>query len=118
MKLDMDCVRDILLAVESATLEDRITIDWLAERLPAHTSGELQYTGLKLGEGGFLNLITVEMQGSYLPGIKVICDMTYQGHELLSNIRTPTNWAKTKEIGGKIGAFGLRNCIHKRKRQW
>ncbi len=107
MKLDMDCVRDILLAVEDASFDERMTLEWLSEKLPDWSEEELHYACLKLEEGGLLTLMTTDSHMFYLPGIKVIISMTYQGHEFLANIKESTNWKKTKEIGGKIGAFGI-----------
>jgi len=108
MKLEIDCVRDILLAVEDASFDERMTLDWLSKKLPDWSIEELHYTCLKLGEGGLLDLMTIDPHMSYLPGIKVIISMTYQGHEFLSSIKSPTNWEKTKKIGGDVGAFGIK----------
>ena len=107
MVLDPDCVRDILLEVESLGFDECLTIDLLNERLPAYNHDQLEYTCLMLENGGFLELMTVDMLGRNLPGVKLIQCLTYKGHEFLSNIHKDVIWAGVKSISGKIGAASL-----------
>lgn len=43
MKLNPDCIRDILVTVESTEYNSAYTIDKLHEKLPAYTVEELNY---------------------------------------------------------------------------
>lgn len=107
MELNPDCIRDVLLTVESAPFDERITLKYLQEKCPAYTSDELTYTCLKLEEGGYLDIITVRISGSQFPSIKSINSLTFCGHEFLNNIREKTTWEKTKTVAGKVGSFSL-----------
>lgn len=108
MKLDHDCVRDILLAVEDCGFDERINLNTLEQKLPTYPEEQLWYTCLKLEEGGYLELITVPMIRMPMPGIKQIKGLTYQGHEFLDSIREKKNWEKTKHVAQKAGVFSLK----------
>lgn len=108
MILDSDCVRDVLLAVESCDFGERITLDVIGKKLPDYSNEQLWYTCLKLGEGGYLDLVTFSMLRMTMPGIKQINRLTYQGHEFLNSVRENKNWAKVKDIAGKAGVFSLK----------
>lgn len=101
MKLDHDCVRDLLLTIEEkSTLTDVLTDGDLfsSERLEKYDEDELYYTLLKVNEAGFLNANVM-----ILPDYKsaVVQSLTYEGHSFLDNIRDNKVWEKTKE---KIGS--------------
>lgn len=108
MVLDADCVRDVLLAVESCEFGERITLNTLRKKIPNYGEEQLWYTCLKLEEGGYLDLTTITMMRMPMPGIKQINGLTYQGHEFLNSIRENKNWTKTKDIAKKAGAFSLK----------
>lgn len=103
MKLDLDCVRDILLAVEKCPFNQTLNVDKLSAQLPDYDEETIWYACLKMGEGGLLNIITINLMGSMLPGINKITGMTYQGHEFLNAVRTPKVWRAGKAILGKVG---------------
>lgn len=98
MQLNPECVRDVLLAIESADIHQRITLDWLAGKIN-YDNDELWYTCIKLSEAGFLEVNTTRQIRSPLPIISIIRGLTYQGHEFLNEIRDDTSWGKIKEIG-------------------
>lgn len=107
MKLNLDCIRDILLIVESNNFGAYMTLDCLSKKLPIYSRDELHYCCLKLHEGNYLELLTVNMSGTHLPEIKSIFDLTLEGHEFLGNIKNDTNWNKTKTIAKEVGSFSL-----------
>ena len=104
MTLDNDCIREILLTVESRPFNECLTLSGLVEKLPQYSEETLWYTCLKLEEGGLLNLVTVTLPGYGMPSIKEINDMTFKGHEFLSNIHDSKVWSGIKSIAAKIGA--------------
>lgn len=106
MKLNPECIRDILLAVESMNYGEIWTINHLIERLPNYTEDELQYHCVKLHEAGFLDAITGKTLRSPVQ-IARIKDLTYSGHQLLADIRSDTTWNKTKEIAKSVGSESL-----------
>lgn len=106
MVLNPDCVRDVLLCVENCGFGERLNLIRLHERLPDYTEEDLCYTCLKLEEGGYLDLMTVQGKGTLL--VKQINDLTYSGHEFLNTIREDGNWGKVKDVAKKAGVFSLK----------
>lgn len=106
MKLNPDCIRDILITVESMNYGDVWTINHLMERLPDYTEDELQYHCVKLHEGGYLDAITARTLRSPVQ-IARINDLTYNGHQFLADIRSDNNWNKVKEVAQNVGAGSI-----------
>ena len=103
MKLDIAYVRDILLYVESLPFNSVATIDKLHESYPQYTEENISYNCLKLIEAGYIDGITIPMMRSYLPGIKCITCMTFEGHQFLETLRPETVFEKTKNTLSSIG---------------
>ena len=106
MKLNTDCIRDILIAVESIPYGSIWTMDNIEEVLPDYTSEELEYHLIKLHEAGYLDIVTLQLLGSPLQ-VARIKDLTYEGHQFLADIRSDTTWNKTKEIAKSVGSTSL-----------
>ena len=85
MRLDIDCVRDVLMAVEQKGFGQSYTISNLHDLLD-YSSDQIEYTCLKLSEAGYLDITTVQMTQKTTPGIYSVNELTFQGHEFLSNI--------------------------------
>ena len=107
MKLNPDCVRDVLLEVEERTdFCDRMMYyieDPKPKRWEKYDHSEIiyhvrqcEYSGLILG-------------AEYLDGGDCIFidDLSPSGHKFLANVRQDTIWNHTKEIAGKIGTKSL-----------
>ena len=107
MKLDNDCVRAVLLAVENAS-RGQLRLPFLCEQLPQYDEDTLNYTCLKLTEGGFLDSEIHSVPGETFPVLIWINSMTYQGHEFLDTIRDDTNWGKVKATAKKAGVFSMK----------
>lgn len=107
MVLSPDCVRDVLLSVESCGFGERLTLEGLERKLPQYSEEDLWYTCLKLEEGGYLELVKVSGLRMPMPGIKEIKSLTYLGHEFLDSIREDSNWGKVKLVAKKAGTFSL-----------
>ncbi len=110
MKLNIDCIRDLLLLAEEQPLGKELTLPEIESALSQYTKDEIVYSCLKLDEAGFIILATVSMIRSNIPAIRSIKDITYAGHQFLENIRNDKNWEKTKSIAKEIGSFSL-DCI-------
>lgn len=108
MKLNPDCIRDVLLAVENCPFNECLNLDKLENQLPDYTVEDLWYTCLKLEEGNYLSLTTIMYGGSNRPGITSIGDLTYQGHEFLNSIRKPTVWDKVKNVANSCENYSLK----------
>ncbi|WP_125607953.1 DUF2513 domain-containing protein [Lapidilactobacillus bayanensis] len=105
MKLDPDCIRDVLLTVEKhATFSQEVkpqafADDGLLEKYDMET---LLYHIRETSNSGLISGLTFYMSRSF-----VIKDLTPEGHEFLANIRSEENWKKTKSIAAKTGSFSL-----------
>lgn len=106
MKLNLDCIRDILIAVESMDYSTVWKFDDLVNNLPSYSDSELQYHCQKLTEAGFLDTLSVRTFTSPCE-ICTIKDLTYNGHQFLANIRSNSNWNKTKEIAKSVGSESI-----------
>lgn len=100
MKLNYDCVREVLLYIEE-TLEYGKIIDSDDIELKSFEYTDIQYTIALLSESGYIKAIKIQTLSSSVPTFH-ISSMTMQGHELLDNIRDNTVWNKIKK---KISGF-------------
>lgn len=115
MQLNHDCVRDVLLLLESepyVATNDEGAVEsngvWLPDicaGLPQYPQEVIYYTLSKLEEGGYIDMST-----QWAGGVLYLCCVnfiTYNGHEFLEKIRPDTVWEKTISIAGKVGNFSL-----------
>lgn len=107
MRLDPDCVRDVLLAIEGTELGKYISPRTLHRTLPQYSEAEIEYTCLILSDGDFLQVMTVEMPGQEMPGVKSIIRLTFQGHEFISKIRDPQRWPKLQKAVSAVRDYSL-----------
>ena len=108
MKLNIDCIRDIMIVIEDLDFKQSINIDRLCECLPNYSEDELHYTSLKLYEAGFIDAIVISIMS--VPGemIKCINELTYNGHVFLDNIRNDNVFAETKSrIAKAVGSASI-----------
>lgn len=106
MKLNPDCVRDILIEVENVstpTLVCTIDKDSLSDTLGKYSWLEIVYHINQCEMADLIYGVLVFESDGYAD----ISDLTPYGHEFLANIRKDTNWNKTKTIAEKIGSFSL-----------
>ncbi len=107
MKLNCDCIRDILKTIESMEYGSVYTIKKLHELLPNYSCDELQYHCIQLLDAGLIKAVSVPAIGSLLPQISRITDLTYSGHQFLADVQSDTAWNKTKEIAKNVGSESL-----------
>lgn len=100
MKLNYECIRDIMLYLEEklelnkAMYLKNIDIDYSVE--------DIKYSILKLKEIDYIDVHIVDADGVAILNA-IIFDITFYGHEFLNTIRPMTVWEKTKEISTKVG---------------
>lgn len=105
MKLNQDCVREILLFIEekqkpsqSLYIENIIT----SLKSKGYTEDEIKYALSKLDETPYVNFDLTEYNGLVLGGISSA--LTWEGHQFLDNIRNKTTWENVKSnIKEKVG---------------
>lgn len=105
MKLNPDCIRDILLYVEESTdLANMLSVDSgeVPDQLVDYTSAEIMYHIKQAELSGLIYVASWYMDGSCL-----IRYLLPSGHQFLANIREDTTWNKTKEIAQKVGSNSL-----------
>ena len=105
MKLNPDCIRDILLEVEKQPFEKILHFEDLQNQLPKYTYEDLTYTCLKLKEGGLIKIAIISADNH--THVEFIQDLTFDGHEFLNNIRADNVWNHVKTVGSKIGASSV-----------
>lgn len=107
MKLNPDCIRDILLTVENKssfnTIWDYQKEDHQNELLENYSHDEIAYHIRQCSLSGFLNGVNYYDGGDNI----LVGDLTPEGHQFLANIRSNTNWNKTKEIAKSVGSDSL-----------
>ncbi|MBR0583994.1 DUF2513 domain-containing protein [Bacillus altitudinis MN12] len=104
MRLNHDCIRDLLLG-----LEENLNYNQSMKRgkfismsnLSEYDKNESIYTLKKMVEAGYI-------QATFPNNIDfVIEDITYSGHQFLDNIRDPEIWSKTKVAASKVAGVSL-----------
>lgn len=121
MKLNPDCVRDVLIYLEENLIiyrgeYNRIMrneIKWRQlyedETLnKKYLIEDIQYTILCLGEARMI--VNEDRPGGENRGIigLDIQDITWAGHELLANLRGEKLWEETKTIADSLGTFSIK----------
>lgn len=106
MKLNPDCIRDLLLDIEAKSTFDNVVIYSEEEDEPLFNKyrvdtifyhiRQADYAGFFIGEVTY----TLDLSA-------IIIDLSPEAHEFLANIRQDTNWNKTKSIASKVGSFSL-----------
>ena len=106
MKLNPDCIREVLIKTEDIKLNGDLSFNDLCEAIPDFTPDEITYTCLKLKEAGYLIAMTYGANNNF--SVPVVFDLTYTGHEFLQDIRSSKTWKTVKTTAGKIGSFSLK----------
>lgn len=106
MKLNPDCVRDILLTIES--LPDlkhylRFDAETIPQYFPNYTMDEIMYHLRQCELSGFL--LNPSHTANY--EMYTVSDLTPHGHEFLANIRENKIWNGVKTIAEKVGSISL-----------
>lgn len=112
MKLDMNCVRDIMLTIEKQTTDFRMTPDDFCNLLPQYEHNEIIYCCEKLYEGNYLHLEVITLPGNYQPVIRTIGDLTFDGHEFLADIKPKSNWDKLSSIFKQGGSASFKTIAN------
>lgn len=114
MKLDLECVRSVMLCLESnlriidsnGTLEKPdMSLEALCELLPDYRKEDIFYSLYNLDQAGYIDISVKWLnQAVYYCFINHI---TYSGHEFLDRIRDTKRWSKIKGISASIRDYSL-----------
>lgn len=106
MKLNPDCIRDILLVVEKQTDVNNLasfTNREDFEQLPMYSPNEIMYHIRQCDHSGlFLDKVIYVSEGCFVK------DLSPKGHEFLADIRQDTNWNRTKDIAKNVGSYSIK----------
>lgn len=115
MKLNVNCVRDVMLKIEELqeffvndageVEKNELMFDPFCEALPEYGKEEIFYALYNLDQAGYIN-ITVQ----WTSGCVYMCwinYMTYKGHEFLCGIRDSSQWSAVKKGLGAVRNFSL-----------
>ena len=114
MKLEANCVRDLLLALEDCETINEMgvltdfSLNALFEqkRLQKYDRGQLRYTFRMLVDAGYIACHINYNNAGFIPLFGVSDGITYAGHQFIANIRSDTIWNKTLQkiahVGGSV----------------
>ena len=106
MRLNLDCMRDVLLvAEENLPLNGSLPMSDLLPLLPGYSKDEITYTCLKLNEANLLNIFKTPYPGGTF--VNDIREITYNGHQFLENIRDPSLSEKIKQKANSVGSLSV-----------
>lgn len=98
MRLDYDCVRNIMLSVETLGFDDEICNNNFAsfDSLREYHPQKMEYTVKRMAEAGFIpsEPVMTMVNGNV---IYRISELTWDGHQFLDYIRNADVWDKTKK---------------------
>lgn len=115
MKLDHECVRDVLLAIEKLQVffvndakeieKNSLVPNDLYQELPQYTKEDIFYSAYNLDQAGFISMSIrwIDSAAVYW----VINYMTYTGHEFLNSIRDESRWNGIKKALPAIRNYSL-----------
>ena len=111
MRLNPDCVRDILISIEQIAdgstgfswwrIEDFRSQEEFAS-LRAYSVEEVEYHVYQCKHHGFFIGAQLHSDGGF-----TVVDLSPTAHEFLANIRTDENWRRTKSVAQEVGSFSL-----------
>lgn len=113
MKLDINCIRTTLIALEShLQFNDRLIIQSInfddfcsLKELSVFSKETILYTAQMLDEAGLIHFSTLYADCSLYDA--KYNSITYEGHQFLENIRSEEVFSKTKDVLSKVGSFSL-----------
>lgn len=105
MKLNHDCVRDLLIHIEEH-LSYGFYMDVSVVELKNYSHEELLYAADKLLEANYLIGNKRYSIGAPLPDIR-ISSISWDGHQFLDNIRDDNVWKDTKNVLSKFSSVSL-----------
>ena len=108
MKLDHDCIRDILLTVEDMDYSATGMVKENFEnksRIKNYDSIQVLYTLKRLNDAGFINVLFAKGEAFY--HFYNVHSLTFSGHQMLDDIRDDKVWKKTKDEASKLSSASI-----------
>ncbi|MEY2385724.1 DUF2513 domain-containing protein [Lactococcus lactis] len=106
MKLNHDCVREVILDIEkNQSMGNFYGSENVGEHLSQYTDEDIIYSIDQLDQAGFIEVssnYSMELIGSYM-----IKGITWEGHQFLDNVRDNKIWSLTKKSASKVASVSL-----------
>lgn len=109
MKRNVDCIRDILLAIEASPqfAGAGVSVDGEALGLAGkYDRGEILYNTALLVEAKFLDGVVANSGDLGIVDV-VVFKISWQGHDFIETVRDPAVYRKAKEAASRVGTFTL-----------
>ena len=112
MKLNPDCIRDVLLYLEeNLKIEEshkftEITLIQLKEALPKYTEDDIFYSVYNLHQIRFIDGRINDVNNMKMFFCE-INNITWNGHQFLNTIRPTSIWEATKSGASKLGIMSI-----------
>lgn len=108
MKLDNDCIREILLFIEDNTDFENsfIDVDIITEKLNAYDINTLYYHIKMIAQADLVDEVFWADSRPY-----EISNLSWNGHQYLSNIRDDKVWKMMKDYTSKLSSVSLQFLI-------
>ena len=109
MRLNLDCMRDVLLCLEGLEIDAAISDSQIMEKLSLYDWADVRYTLYKLVEADFISAeyrpVSVDLNKPC--SALFVTDITYNGHQFLADVRSPKVWNAFKDIAPQIGVASV-----------
>ena len=105
MKLNLDCIRDILLYVEKSSPKQKIKIKYLAKDLSAYGHEQIEYCCKALRDASLITTFSKTDNFGRITGL------TLKGQDFLDKIRDKTFFGKVKIFFSKNESVSLLQLI-------
>lgn len=96
MKLNVDCIRAILLEVEKVPYGESLPFQTLVSALSDYSTDDISYSVLKLKEADYIEAIILHADDTAI--IYEITDITYNGHQFWKQFVMPKCGKKLKNM--------------------
>ncbi len=108
MRLNPECLRDILVVVEDKPTNIEYTIDHLIDKLPQYDEETINYHCVQMLDAELLvGYEPIIIGTNPFPQISRILDLTFYGHSFLADIRSDNVWNKVKDVAKQTGTYSI-----------
>lgn len=105
MKLNSECVRELLLYLEKLPSETaQLSFDKI--EIEGFSNDEIKFTGSMLVNSGLVKAISITSLEDTIPNY-IFKSITFEGYKYLDNIRDPKVWKETKKVTSKFASVSL-----------
>lgn len=108
IRLNIDCIRDILLYIESNTNFEKslLDVDTLVNSLKNYDADTLYYHIKMISQANLVDKVSFADSRPFF-----ISSLSWEGHEYLDNIRDTKIWTMLKDKTNKLSSISLKVLI-------